>query len=226
MGCALIDASGENFEAGWTAPSATLFTAAAWVKAASISDYDHIFQLGTSARSTLKLSTTFGFSVESNGNVVNDQTPAVSTGSWYYAAISCGGTGASDLKGYLWDDTGTLLIELTGTGYSHSAGYFYFGGGNSGGYSINGRLADGRCWDAVLSQSELEAEMFSRSVVHTTDFNSGFVDVTNNYIAPQASRVWTIYGATQDSDTPPVSGGGGGSSSIAVLQNYYSRMRA
>ena len=166
-----------------------------------------IFTAGAQPRHNFLFSSTLQTRLESanSGGTDDDGTHSIVTNDWYYAAMSCAGTGATDLKGYLWTADGTLVVASETVGIAVTPIFMSFGGTD---YVSNRHLAGlvgrGRVWDAVLSQSEFEAEMFSESVVKTANFNSGFIDADTLGVSPQVSRTWALSGTSTSSDTPPV----------------------
>jgi hypothetical protein len=208
MGSIYVDASTERVERDASIPSSGLVSMAAWFKVTgTIGDYKVIAQIGTAyaARYIIDVSTTYGgISLEAGaGDRYTPSGNTVSEDAWYYAAFAVSGTGAGNVSVYLWDDTGALLCSTTGNGASFTPAYMFFGGSNIANRHLDGLIAQGRIWDAALSQSEFESELRNTSVQRSTGFNSGFFDSVSG-VAPQASRSWTDYSTSYDADTPPV----------------------
>jgi hypothetical protein len=132
---------------------------------------------------------------------------------WVYLAITQNGGGSSTTR--WWNAAGSLqesqnCDETTGTPNSVTVG-------DRAGYldnQRNGRYAYWKLWDRALSQANLEADMFSPTVVGTSDFNSGFADSTTD-IGPNG-RNWTENGTSWDADTPPVNLG----SPVPIIHHY------
>jgi hypothetical protein len=190
-------------------PSGSSFTMCAWAKATSaIADYRTLLQTSTGdsgSTCTLRFSSSFQFQIVGSVGNSYDNSPSISTNAWYFVAMTCSGTGASDLKAYCWDDTGALTHSvLSITGVTFTPILMMFGNSYTGDY-FPGRMARGRAWSVALSQAELEAEMFSESVVKTANFYAGFLDYSTLSVEPAPSKSWSLVGTTSsDSDTPPV----------------------
>jgi hypothetical protein len=231
MTCLVIDGGTEAYYRTANMPSQTAVSACGWFK--------FVDAMSSAYRCAISIHGSTFYQVGIQGSsgdppqlylsgvaLTGDATAGLVVDEWYFIAISCGSASAGDLKAYLWNSSGTKTHSVTGQGVTGTSTGLDIGNNYASNRNIAGKMGRFRCWDTVLDQAGFEAEMFSESVVRTADFNSGFLDSTSG-VSPESGRNWTASGTvSQDTgDTPPVSGGGG-SSSIAVLQNYYSRMRA
>jgi hypothetical protein len=230
MGSIVIDASGEYIaNTASTVPAFNAVTISGWVKRASGSSLGAL-------RSICGLGLTGGVNQRflqwftddkfyPLGDILGSETTALTEDAWRYVALIGGST---TVTVYSWSVSGstiTLIDSDSGCGpntgtptevcigsrpVSHDQEFF-------------GKFAYFKVWGAALSQANVEAEILSTTFVRTADAYAGFADSTTDISGN--SRTWTFNNTGTDSDTPPVTGGGG-SSSIAVLQNYYSRLRA
>jgi hypothetical protein len=125
---------------------------------------------------------------------------------WIYIAITCAGTGTDQYKGYWWNANGTLGGSFSTTTSDAGATANYLFVGSRAGNTLLGNAAYIRVWDRVLTQANLEAEMFSATIVNGADINTAlgtndFNDVSGN------GRNWTAYGVDLDTSgtiEPPI----------------------
>jgi hypothetical protein len=211
MGSIVCDTSLCYIKRDANLPSSSSYSMCGWFKpTTAIADYRWLMLLtaGSAPRHVFAWSSTLQVRLESattGGGTDDDGTHSIVTNDWYFVAMSCAGTGATDLKGYMWTADGTLVVSAETVGLAVTPIFMSFGGSD---YNSNRHLAGlvgrGRVWDAVLSVADFEAEMFSESVVRSTDFNSGFIDASTLGVSPQASRTWSLSDTSTSSDTPPV----------------------
>jgi hypothetical protein len=133
----------------------------------------------------------------------NPVSPAPADDVWVYVALT-GATanGAPTMR--WWNASGTLQDTQAGADPGSGTG-LYLCVGNEGRLLDRGRVgkyAYWKVWDEELTQGQIEADMFSPTVVRTTNFNTGFADSATD-IGPNG-RNWTLSGTGTDSDTPPV----------------------
>jgi len=141
--------------------STTSFTAMAWVKSDDNSPYPVIFDFGPDDGS--------GSSIEffvsgTAGGIWNGTTYAYggtfNTGTWYHVALTCSGTGATDLKGWM---DGVNVSSMTGA--SHSTAIFTIGAWPGAFQKFDGQMAGFKLFDTVLTAAQIKQEMRSLRVV-------------------------------------------------------------
>lgn len=123
---------------------------------------------------------------------------------WFYLALSCSGTGASDSKLRWWSVSGVLQNSVTVAGQSYTPATLYFG--DPHGAIAYAKYAYCRVWDAVLTDAELLNEMRSAAIVKTASINTALrtnslTDVSGN------GRDWTDVNADvviDTEDNPPM----------------------
>jgi hypothetical protein len=190
----------------WSAPPSSGSTLAAWVKLDGVGaavQYIMSMSGSSSGQAALGMLNTGVLFIESGGGASYfSASPDFGTPAWIYFAVTraTGGDVA-----YWWDAGGTLGGSVSRNNAGATAIEICIGvpRGSIGTYRGLGKYAYVRCWDAVLTQEELETELASPTVVRTANFNCGF-DASADGIEPQATRDWTFAGITTDSDTPPV----------------------
>jgi hypothetical protein len=136
-------------------------------------------------------------------------TVTIPTGEWLYFAMVGKGTAQDDHLAYVWSADGTLLDSVATDSLSLTFTNMTALNQGSGSFGNSAKCAYVRVWGSALTSTVLhDDEMFSSTVVTTTDFNSGFIDADTLGVSPQASRTWTTSNTTTDTgDTPPVSAG-------------------
>jgi len=107
---------------------------------------------------------------------------------------------------YWYDDTGALIgsvLSPGSTGITGTTEQFGVLGDNKYGMWVNGKCAQVRLWDAVLSQSEIEAELASSTIVRTANINTAFEDDPSTDVSGN-SRPWSVNSVDIDAaDYPP-----------------------
>ena len=138
---------------------------------------------------------------EFNWETTNGWSPAPAEDVWVYVAVVSDGT--NGITAYWWNSSGTLQDTMTDAGeQTGTAFYMTVAARPQTGVGYIGKYAYWKVWDAALSQSDIEADMFSPTFVRTTNANCGFSDSATD-IGPNG-RDWTLSGTSFDSDTPPV----------------------
>jgi hypothetical protein len=197
-------------------PAGTNFSVSGWVRcsAVQITGFNSLFVLSDGALNdshTAMLGCHFNNNNTDlngrrniNANVAFSALPSENT--WIYVALSCSGSGTNLFKGYWWQSNGTLGGTFTATADQAGSTFITMVIGARYGVTIQGHLAYWRVWDAVLTQSEFEAELPSPTIVRTSNINTAIGtndegDVSGN------GRNWTLTGATFDTtgdNEPPV----------------------
>lgn len=186
-------------------PSTTNFSMSVWVKFTSLTaTWQYIVMLSDAEATNwlgAVINTNNRFEVQSSMAGISGDYSSISTDTWYYVSASNNGTNA---VARIWSATGTLLFTSTANSASFTPTVMDFGNDDyTGGEQITGKLCYGRVWDAVLSQAELEDEMFSETPVRTANLNTAF----NNADGTDESgngRNWTLTNITTSSDFPDV----------------------
>jgi len=158
-----VDFPGDRqFERLTNLPSATTsVTAMAWIKSDDNSPVPVIFDFGPDDGS--------GASIEffisgTSGSIWNGTTyvsgGTINTGTWYHVALTCAGTGVTDLKGYV---DGVNASSMAGA--SHSAAIFTIGAWPGAFQKFNGQMAGFKLFNSVLTAAQIKQEMRSLRVV-------------------------------------------------------------
>jgi hypothetical protein len=199
------------------------FTIAGWVKFTTSSAGTNrqicgLFTNGSTSNCACRQWTDNNFMADAE-NLGNPVSPAPADDVWVYLALTgAAATGSPTLR--WWNASGTLQATEGAAG-NPSGTAIYLCVGNEGRLLDRGRVgkyAYWKVWDEELTQGQIEADMFSPTVVRTTNFNTGFAD-TGTDIGPNG-RNWTLTGTGTDSDTPPLASGGAIARLAAV---YYAR---
>lgn len=111
------------------------------------------------------------FRVQSSGGAISSAGLSITTDTWYFYALSCAGTGASDAKIRAAAKGATSFTEVTATGASFTPVAFSFGI-NGAGIWGNQALAGWKLFDRVLTDAELFAEMNRLTPASTTNLNA------------------------------------------------------
>jgi hypothetical protein len=205
----IVISSGAFIERTANLPSFSAVTLAGWVKLLSSTAGTARYIGGLRTNSTAQMSmvqyTDNAFFGNSGGFLSNQLSPAPADDVWVYFAITQGGGATSTTR--WWNASGVLQDSKTCDATTGTCNGMTVGA--RAGYNDNqrnGRYAYWKVWDAELSQSEIEADMFLptfyASGAHYADRNTGFAD--NGTDISGNSRDWTLTGTSTDSDTPPV----------------------
>lgn len=127
--------------------------------------------------------------------------------SWHFAALSCGATGATALKGYCATGT-TALSTASGVMSSFTQNVIMLGCSYDATVYFNGFIAAVKIWNAALTQAEIEQERWqylpnrlANLHLFSPLINTGgtsFLDISG------AGRNWTEAGTVTDGDGPPI----------------------
>ncbi|GAA2673847.1 hypothetical protein GCM10010400_39970 [Streptomyces aculeolatus] len=174
---------------------ATAFTAVFWARLrADLDTFSTMMRLHSSSGASTAVTITTGSSgttpiVVSPGNtggIIGADALAVDT--WRMLAVTVGGTGATDGRIYtraVGGSTNVVTGQVTGGATPDGITLFGRSIGEAGEW-FNGGLAYVRVWSAVLSQSEIEAEWASATIVRTAGvwanwpMLTGITDVSGN----------------------------------------------
>ncbi len=209
--------SGDSFSRTANYPSTTAYTACGWAKlSVDTNSYAAVFSLdngGTnyhvietdSDGTSLKLF----FGGSSSGSV---SLATLTTGQWFFWAVSNSGTGAGNNVAYyaLPNATGLTSASAVGTSFTPSGMYLGNDGFNE---PFNGCIANVKIWDAVLTADELFAEMHAAvplrkanlhlwTPMHRSSVADSALDLSG------AAKNWTVNGTMAVEDGPPVPWGG------------------
>jgi hypothetical protein len=184
-------------------PSSTAFTLAGWFKMVTNTEDTQVvgilFNSGNTQRARMSLQFDASLAIFSAGDGATDGG-ALSANTWYYTAMTCSGTAANTLMARYWNTAGTLVATMSIAGTSFTPGTIALG--NDGTFFAIGRFSYWREWGAVLSQAELEAEMFVDTEVRTTNL----ISVLNNADGTDefGSNDWSLTSITASGDYPSV----------------------
>jgi hypothetical protein len=127
---------------------------------------------------------------------------------WVMAAMSCAGTGATDLKAYFWNaadpDAAYSSAQMTGNG--STLNQWSIGGNHGFSEFRNARFCFVKVWGAVLSLAELQAERTQGKPVRTSNVNR-YHRLLNNTDTSDGSgngRTVTFNGTVSTEGTEPV----------------------
>ncbi len=198
----VVNASGDYIRRTTNLPSATTFTLAAWYKrVAHVEDNQVILSVNSAGTFTVGMTQAVDLWRVQAGSSINSVSNGPALDTWYYLALTCAGTGATDTTFRIWSAAGTLIETLQATGQVQTVTSVQVLNSGFGQYT-SGKAAYGRLWDAVLSQAELEAELASSTIVRTANINTAFgadsaTDVSGN------ARDWATNAITVDSADNP-----------------------
>lgn len=195
-------------------PTSTNFTAFGWFiqRGTQSASGANLFALSSSAFANYEYigynSTNISL-VTPTGNTTIAAAPA--SGTWFFYAITCAGTGASDLKGYYAALGDTALTTASRTGRSFTVATMGWSD-SSAGLWANGDFAGLTVYDAVLAQAELEAERQRMQPFRTNNLNlwTPTIDTTLANCVLDASgnaRNLTSAGTPTVQSNPPISWG-------------------
>jgi hypothetical protein len=137
-------------------------------------------------------------------SIGNSISPSPADNVWIYLAVTGASTDGSPTL-WWWDSNGVFQASNGAAGLP-SGTAIYMCVGNEGRLLDRGRLgkyAYWKVWNEELTQTQIETEIFSPTVIRTLNFNTGFADTAVD-IGPNG-RNWTLTGTVADTDTPPVS---------------------
>jgi len=211
----ISNASGDYIRRTANLPASTAFTMAGWFyRVTDRNAYESFFEL-TNGTGYQDIQATTSNVLELNGNdhATQSWSSEPPTGEWFYLAHT---SDASNHKGYWYDSTKTIVEGVKSA--TRTSSYTPTEMGVLGNVAfnewVNGKCAYVRVWDAVLSQSEIEAEMASRRPVRTTNLNTAIMSRTGTDVSGNA-RDWTLNSITVDTDAPS------GLTGIEVLQSMF-----
>lgn len=149
--------------------SPNAITASLWFRIGTdLNYYSGIWSIEASSSTYLQ----FGLALNGTTLICNDLSnertiQACSVGTWYFASFSIDSGG--NVKMFVGTEGGTLTkYTTTLTNYTAPINEARIGGTSYGEY-IDGRIADYRQWDAVLSDAEVHAEFYSEAPVRTSN---------------------------------------------------------
>jgi hypothetical protein len=128
-------------------------------------------------------------------------TTSLSLSTWYHAAMTCAGTSAGQLLGYL---NGALEISNGQSGAVQTSAAVSFGAVPDGD-PLDGRLAGFKMWGAVLTASEIQQEMRSLAPVRTANLAMWSPLLASTALQDYTGTgTWTVNGSPTTEDGPPV----------------------
>lgn len=209
-----IDASGDYLRRTTSLPSDTNSTIAGWAKLVSDRTgqwrYFCCIENATTSASAYRLmgwNSSNEFNVE-DGSGSTAFSAAPSNGDWFYFALVCNGTTTNATTGYYIKLDGTVYTAAQSTTSAFTEAVVYLGSDSYDEWN-NLSFAHVKIWDAVLTQAELQQEMWSIVPQRYTNLHlwtplfshTDLVDYSGN------GRNWTGGGTLTTEDGPPVSWG-------------------
>lgn len=169
-----IDASGDSLSRTTNLPTITGFTLMGWVRivtdrnAASSffqigADDNECYQVLTDSDGTT-LQTWSDPDTGATGTPVNGTN--LTAGTWYHLAMTVSGTSGSNFLTYL-----NGVLNITNTAYSITNSRLWVGNSFATVW-LNGRFAALKCWNAVLTATEILAESRQYAPVRTANLHS------------------------------------------------------
>jgi hypothetical protein len=208
------DAAGDQARRTANLPTSTAFTICGWFRRAVsqagayryfLSVEDTVYPSGSNNYCLLGWNNSNSFSIAyTSGGAAFASEPAV--GDWFFAALRCSGTGATDLQGR-WAGVGAtsfVTANSQGTTFTPASVTFL---SDSWDEIFNGNGQHLRCWDAALTDEELWLEMHSQFPVRLTNLNFAWRDISASSVTDIGpnQRSATLSGTLAIADDPPVS---------------------
>ena len=146
------------------------------------------------------------FIVNGGNNVATIQA-TVAQDVWFFWAVVQDGSGTDTITGYYREPAATSFTSNTANGVSTTPTTMLMGGSTGANSFCGSDLANVKVWNAVLTEDELLAEMWSRAPVRWTDLNSwtpflGETDGTDF----SGTQDWTVTGDMTYQPEPPLFG--------------------
>lgn len=165
-----INVNGTSDTMRFTHPaSPNAITASMWFRIGTdLNYYSGLWSIEASSSTYLQ----FGLALNGTTLICNDLSQertiqACSVGTWYFASFSIDSSG--NVKMFVGTEGGTLTkYTTTLTNYTAPINEARIGGTSYGEY-IDGRIANYKQWDAVLSDAEVHAEFYSDAPVRTSN---------------------------------------------------------
>lgn len=202
------NATGESLSSTTSLPTSTAFTICGWskgTKRAGVFNYMvSLESASTSAASYMLLgwNSSGVFEISSSSGASSfSATPADET--LFFWAITCGGTGASDFKGYWNYENGTTFNTASATGISFTTAFMALGNNSYNEWS-NVSFCSAKVFGAALTEAELWAERAVMYPYRTTNVNrwTPLWDINDVRDYSGNLRHWTANG-TLSTETNP-----------------------
>lgn len=213
-----LDANGDYLYRTANLPSSTAFTICGWFRRRGTGGTNQFLvgiddgAGGNAIACVIGLAGSYEFRVYSSGSGSFVSTGvAVTQDQWYFVALSCGGTGASDAQVRHAAPGATSLTTASTTGDAFTATGYGISTAAAD-YWANVALAGWKLYDRVLTDAELLAEMNRLTPASTTNLNL-WTPMVHDVAATAAKdfsgngRDWTVAGTLTVEDGPPVGWG-------------------
>jgi hypothetical protein len=197
-----FDASGDVLSRTTSLPAINAFTIMAWAMIVTDrNNYSTFMGLGdTSGGEEILLQTDTDGTTFNLWNGIADNTgSALSVGAWNHLAVTCSGTGANGLLGYL---NGVVDITTTASGLVASQTMRF--GNSAVSEFLNGTLGAIKVYGAVLTAAEIATEMRSYVPVRWTNLNSWYPLLTTANDFYTGGLTLTTGGTTVAAEGPPI----------------------
>lgn len=214
-----FDAAGEGLSRSTSLPSATAFTLCGWFKIVGdgAGSNEYLCAIGdTDGTDWLvfytRVSGTYSVRLYSPAAGAPVSAGSISTGQWYFGALSCAGTGATDAKARFAALGATTFSSASVPGVAFTPTALAFGDTLSYGQWANAAVAGWKLFDRALTDAELLAEMYRLTPASTTNLNL-WTPMVHNTAANAVrdfsgnGRDWTAVGTLSVEDGPPVGWG-------------------
>ena len=186
-------------------PSITAFTLMGWAYSlGSVGAFSGALSFGNASAGGFYM---IGRNMDTNrlqiynasGGATGTAAWAIST--WAHIAMTCAGTGANLLLGYL---NGVLDITTTGASFVNAEKLYV--GSSNGPDPFNGRMAAVKIYNAVLTASEIATEMGQYLPVNPTNLNNCTPLLTHTDVQDYGglNATWTVDGTLTTEDGPPI----------------------
>lgn len=204
-----FDASGDILTRTTNLPSITSYTLMCWfyrVAGNGTTSYEALFSYGTSTHYSLYVNNNASVGTFAVTEWTADYTgSAISTAVWYHLAMTCAGTGASQLLGYM-----NGVLNITGNAASITGTTLQLNAGPSAGSEwISGRVQGVKVYSAVLTAAEIAQEMRSVRPVRTANLNGWYPFLSSADVIDYSGNGnnWTVAGTLTTEDNAPVAWG-------------------
>jgi hypothetical protein len=205
----VMDAAGEKYTRTTSLPAVTAFTIMGWVTISEVYDYHGFFAFGdTTGSRSVVLGTSGGgqtFKLEEGAEGAQVLGTTLSFDTWYHVTVTCAGSGANQLIGYLngvSDVVGTIDANVTAENLVIGSDPVF------GNPVLNGRMAAVKIWGAALTANEILNERHYFAPVRLTNINSWYpmVDtvVADNLIDRNGAANLTAGGTLTIGNGPPI----------------------
>lgn len=213
MSIGTFDANNDRVERTANLPAITAFTACGWARcrgnAGSAGAGQPLFQLivgGSESNLHFQPNTT---TLRIGGDAINVVLKSsIVAEVWFFWAIKQDGSGASTITGYYREPADASFTTAQQTGHNVTPTSMVWGGTAGPNRWSNTDISHAKVWDAVLTDNEILAEMWSREPVRWANLNVyyPFEDGSDASDFGPNNRDGTITGTLAFQNEPPLPG--------------------